>query len=196
MHDTGASNWIWVRHGPTAATGRFCGQSNPGLDDAANADYQALAQALPQGCRVFTSPLIRATGTLEKLRAFGFQPHTVDTSDLLMEQHFGACEDQPYHGTRLPDGAEALAAWQPPGGESFAMMAARINAFIQQMHTGQNISVMCHAGPIRAALATVLDIAPSRVLGFAIEPLSRTAMTRLASGHWQISYINRIGAQP
>jgi alpha-ribazole phosphatase len=187
------TTWTWVRHAPSAVSGQFCGHSDPPLDPSIAPDYGSVARALPGGCRVYVSPLVRAAQTLEMLAQYGFQPGAVAVIAAVTEQNFGQLEGQRYETVRLPDGAENLAAWQPPGGESFTELVNRVGSFMKQDTADANIIVICHAGTIRAALAVALGVAPSQALAFAIEPLSRTALT-FSSGHWQVAFVNRTGA--
>lgn len=55
--------------------------------------------------------------------------------------------------------------------------------------TGEVVLVV-HSGTVRAALAIALDVAPDRVLGFVIDPLSLTRIDRLDAG-WRVGFVNR-----
>lgn len=197
MQSSPLTTWTWVRHAPSTMSGRFCGQSDPELDATKTQDYGPIAGALAKEYQVYVSPLIRATQTLDRLVRAGFRPGAICTSALIVEQNFGRLEGERYDSVALPDSAEGLATWQPPDGESFAELVARVRSFMAQERrktSSADVSVICHAGVIRAALAVALDIAPSHALAFAIEPLSRTALTLSSGGHWQVAYVNRTGA--
>jgi alpha-ribazole phosphatase len=172
----------------------FCGQSDPALDAAG--DYAAAARRLPADRPVFLSPLLRARQTFERLVQAGFRSGSVTHLPVLAEQNFGSMEGKPYDQVRLPDGADALAAWRPEGGESFVDVIARLRGFLDSAGAAKGaVCVIAHAGVIRAALAIALDLTPARALSISIEHLSVTALARVADGHWQTRYVNRTGAE-
>ena len=128
--------------------------------------------------------------------ACGFVPGEIIESAAIIEQDFGLLEGTPYDLTRFSDEPDEIAVWRPPGGESFADVVARVRGFFSQSmahHAGKTICILSHAGVIRAALTIALDLPPGRGLGFAIAPLSMTAMRRTAGHAWQIDHINRLG---
>ena|ERR1700744_1333743 len=191
------ATWTWIRHAPVTVSGCFCGQSDPQLDSTITQDYGSIAGALPEASPVYVSPMIRTTQTLDRLVQAGFRPGPVSTSALIIEQNFGRLEGERYDSVILPETAEGLAAWRPPDGESFTELVERVRSFMAKecrMTGGTDVSVISHAGVIRAALAVALNIAPSHALAFTIEPLSRTALTFSSDGHWQVAYVNRTGA--
>jgi alpha-ribazole phosphatase len=186
--------WIWLRHAPAGLPGRFCGQSDPLLDPDMP-DCGVLARSLPGNCPVYVSPLQRAGQTLEKLVACGFRPGPVIRTAAIAEQNFGELEGTPYSAALLPEGAQALAAWRPPAGESFLDVVIRVRAFVADTidkPPGDTICIVCHAGAIRAMLAIAMDIAPEKALAVSIAHLSKTAFTSTVGGHWQVEYVNRM----
>lgn len=111
----------------------------------------------------------------------------------LWEQNFGTWEGTAY--ADLPDiGAlptHDLAAHRPPEGESFNDLCARISARLTDLQRdakADHITVVCHAGVIRAALAWAAGLGPS-ALGFTIDNLSLTQIELSQAGH-RITRVN------
>lgn len=145
---------ILVRHGPPEGAEGLCyGITDlppaPGLADLA----ARLAGELPGAARLVTSPLVRALRLAEALgRARGL---AVEVDARLAEIDFGAWEGRPWDTIPRPE----IDAWaadlmhaRPHGGESVAMLAARVGAALASAGGGDTL-VVTHMGPIRAALA-------------------------------------------
>ncbi|MFN3295019.1 MAG: histidine phosphatase family protein, partial [Gemmobacter sp.] len=65
----------------------------------------------------------------------------------------------------------------PPGGESWNMADARIEAAVQRLiaaHAGRNIVVVAHFGTILTQVARARAQSPSEALAQLVEPLSLT----------------------
>ena len=127
---------------------------------------------------------------------------------LLAEQDFGRWQGLTY--AELAAGRSG--AWQrfwrapadeaPPGGESFAALARRVAGAIETLtrrHAGRDIVCISHGGPIRAALAHALALAPEQALSFAIDTCSLTRLDHFAEeaqpggrlgGSWRIALVN------
>ena len=121
----------------------------PACDVAAAAE--SLRPALPAGLPVLSSPLRRCRELAERLHP------APRFDDGLMEMYFGDWE-----GRRWDEiGAAALDAWAadllhhvPPGGESVAMLQARVVATLDAL-VAEGLSaciVVTHTGVIRAAV--------------------------------------------
>jgi len=147
---------ILLRHTrPVGAEGLCYGRTElpPGPDVAAEA--ARIAAALPPLARIVTSPLARARALAEALGPpLGLSP---EPDPRLAEMDFGSWE-----GLRWDDVPRAeLDAWaadllgaRPHGGESVAMLAARMAEALAALEAGPApVLVVTHAGPIRAALA-------------------------------------------
>jgi len=140
-----------IRHPrPSIAEGLCYGRLDvPACEVAATAD--ALRPTLPGGLPVLSSPLRRC-------RDLALQLHPAPRfDDGLMEMNFGDWE-----GRRWDEiGVAALDAWAadllhhvPPGGESVAMLQARVVATLDAL-AAEGLPaciVVTHAGVIRAAL--------------------------------------------
>ena len=146
---------ILLRHGPPEGGAGLCyGRSDlaPGPGTAALA--ARLSRELPPLGRILTSPLARAARLAEGIGAARGLVPGIDPR--LSEIDFGAWE-----GRRWDDIPRAeIDAWaadllhaRPHGGESVAMLAARVGAALAAPGTGPTVLAVTHAGPIRAALA-------------------------------------------
>lgn len=146
------------RHGRTEAnaSGLLLGRANPDLDDTGRQQAAAIAAAIPQPATVISSPLNRCVQTAEQ---FGL-PITVD--ERLIELDYGEFDLKPL--ADVPP--EVWASWRsdadfrPPGGETFNELALRVNGALDDLREqaiDQDVVVVSHVSPIKAALAWALD---------------------------------------
>ena len=162
--------WL-VRHAvPLLAPGICYGRTDVPPDSAATLRAaEALAAALPAGCRVVRSPLRRCTALAEALHRL--RPDLPSTADpRLAEMDFGDWEGHAWDAL----GADRLDAWTadfahhaPGGGESVAGFMARVaGAFDEVLASGDtNVVWIAHAGVGRAAqllAAGVRQVAQAR----------------------------------
>jgi ribonuclease H / adenosylcobalamin/alpha-ribazole phosphatase len=160
---------VLLRHGDTRLSPehRFSGISDVPLSE--NGILQARAAARRLACAgqidaVITSPLQRAAATAGIAAAELGLPVTIDEE--LRETDFGKWE-----GFTLPEIQERwpalVAAWQhdpeqaPPGGESFAGTAHRVDRArerIMRHHRGETVLVVSHITPIKTLLCRALDV--------------------------------------
>ena len=158
---------ILLRHGDTRMSPehRFCGLSDEPLSADGTRQVKAAARRLASGTRIdaiVSSPLPRAAATAgivaDELAL------TAATDDDLRETDFGEWEGLTFTEiqSRWPD---AVVAWQhdpekaPPGGESFADTACRVNRAcesILQEHRGQTVLMVSHITPIKILLCRAL----------------------------------------
>ncbi len=148
-----------LRHGETEfnVAGRYQGQRDSpltarGRDQARR--HGALLKTLivePEAWRLVASPLGRAMATARIVRAaLGLPGDAIETDDRLKEMAFGEWEGlTPAEiQARHPEAWAARCAdrWHHvrPGGESFALLAARVGAFLRDVH-GDTI-VVGHGG--------------------------------------------------
>jgi ribonuclease H / adenosylcobalamin/alpha-ribazole phosphatase len=165
---------LLLRHGqtPLSAERRFAGRGDIpltelGLDQAAAA---AAALAERGGIDlVLTSPLLRARQTADAVAQRTGVPLAVD--DDLAETDFGSWEGMSFAEVMAQCPAE-LAAWMadadvaPPGGESFAAVAKRVDAALDRLlnaYQGQTVVVVSHVTPIKTLVCRAL-LAPSAAL--------------------------------
>jgi broad specificity phosphatase PhoE len=160
---------ILLRHGDTRLSSehRFSGMGDHPLSAIGTKQAQAAACRLATGApidAVISSPLQRAVATAAIAAAeLGL---TASVDDDLRETNFGA-----WDGLTLAEiqarWPVAAAAWRrdpqqaPPGGESFADTAHRVNRACDRLlrdHGGQTVLVVSHVTPIKILLCRALVV--------------------------------------
>lgn len=188
--NSGVTRWWWVRHAPvTCHDGRIYGQSDLPADCSDAACFAALARQLPTTAVWVTSQLCRTQQTAAAIHAAAGRdcPPLFSEPDLA-EQHFGDWQGLTH--AELADRRDghwhrfwlAPAEMAPPGGESFAVVVARVGRAVERLtraHAGTDIVAVAHGGSIRAALAAALGLSPDRALGFAIDNCSLTRIDHI-----------------
>jgi ribonuclease H / adenosylcobalamin/alpha-ribazole phosphatase len=160
---------LLLRHGQTemSVAGRFAGRSDIPLTSVGAQQAAAVAERLAgRGIDlVVSSPLGRAMATAQPVADAAAAPLVVDGS--FAETDFGAWEGLTF-GAVMDRWPAQLAAWQrdsdtgPPGGESFAAVASRVNRALDKLlaeHQGQTIVVVSHVTPIKTLICRAL-VAP------------------------------------
>lgn len=218
--------WL-VRHGHTVAhaAGTIAGRRDVALDGRGR---EALARlggsaegalgARVLAARWFASPRLRTRESaailrdaLERARPLGAGIRAggaAPTPDArLVELDFGAWEGSTWDAVHRDDAA-ALAAWgedwvsrSPPGGESFAELAARVASWCEEHLPGDvpadpprrhDTLVVAHAGSIRALLCRLLGRPLEEAMRFSIDPASLCRLERDARrrGGWRLAALN------
>jgi len=165
---------LLLRHGQTALSveRRFAGRgdiplTDLGRDQAARA-AAALAERGGVGA-VVSSPLGRALETAELVARRTGAPLAVDAD--FAETDFGSWEGLTF-GEVMERWPEEMTAWladakaAPPGGESFAAVAARVDAALDRLlgaHQGQKVVIVSHVTPIKTIVCRAL-LAPTAAL--------------------------------
>ncbi|MGW5260781.1 bifunctional RNase H/acid phosphatase [Microbispora sp. NPDC004025] len=167
-----ATSLLLLRHGqtPLSVEKRFSGLGDPSLTATGLAQAEAAALRLsrqPYEVEVIvTSPLTRARQTAEAVAAgTGL---TVLVDDDLRETDFGAWEGHTFAEIqqRWPRELEAWLAdpdVAPPGGESFAATARRVEQArerIVKAHEGRSVVVVSHVTPIKMLVRFALGAPP------------------------------------
>ncbi len=149
--------WL-VRHArPLVASGVCYGALDVPADaQATQVAAQALADALPQGIAIRTSPLQRCEQLVQALR--GLRPdltHNTSVDARLAEMDFGRWEGQRWDAitrTELDGWTDAFATWRCGGAENVQGFMARVGAAWDEAQAQHQASVwITHAGVIRAA---------------------------------------------
>ncbi|QIE56320.1 histidine phosphatase family protein [Pikeienuella piscinae] len=142
--------FYFLRHGETTwnAIGKTQGQLDAPLSDlgrrqAANA---AAIMAREQVTRIVSSPLSRARHTAEAVAETTGAEISFDPE--LMEFHAGELQGKP-RGENVSEYFEKR--WDPPGGETFAVFAARAWAALARAASEPGVLIVCHGGLWRAA---------------------------------------------
>lgn len=160
-----------VRHLPArGAEGRVVGRTDLPLADAADAGRLVWPHGRPD--RLVTSPLRRAVQTAAPLaEAWSLTP---EAEPALAEMDFGRWDGRTWADVERADG-DALGAWMAdwtttpaPGGESFADVQARVEAWLETLVGGETVAV-AHAGPIRAVLVRVLGLDPAHAFRLTVD---------------------------
>ncbi|MGC5018287.1 bifunctional RNase H/acid phosphatase [Micromonospora sp. DT47] len=164
-----ATRLILVRHGETEWTvqHRYAGRADVPLSDQGRAQARATAERVaelaPSVAAVVSSPLSRCTATAEAIAdALGGLP--VRRQDDWVECDFGDWDGKTFAEVREGWPGE-LDAWlastriAPPGGESFATVAERVDravAALREAYPGETVVVVSHVSPIKLALRDAL----------------------------------------
>lgn len=149
---------FWVRHPrPDIAEGICYGKLDLPLADPVLETVDTLRSSLPQGARVWSSPLRRC---LELARAIHREPSVHPD---LREIDFGEWEGRGWD--RIDRGL--LDAWAadiddfvPPGGESVASLRQRATKAVQGIlaNTAGEVIMVTHGGVMRVLLADALGL--------------------------------------
>ena len=153
----------------------------------------------PAPTAVWSSDLVRCRALAEQLaRAHGV-PLRIDAR--LREQSMGAWEGRTWAEISAAEPAAVTAYWddyhtaRPTGGESFADMEARANAWwndVQREHRGARLQVVTHIGVIRAFLCRALGVSGSQALRFAPATASHTKIAVSEAG----AVVSCLGERP
>ncbi len=160
---------ILIRHGETDfnRTRRYCGTSNPPLNNMGKAQAKKLSGRL-RGIdveKVYSSDSRRALETASII----FKASIIENTDKLREIDFGAFEGLKYeellqkHPKLYPLWLNNPAERTPPNGESFADLRKRVLdklSYIIRLHKTGTIAIVSHGGPLRVILGSFLGHAP------------------------------------
>jgi ribonuclease H / adenosylcobalamin/alpha-ribazole phosphatase len=167
-----ATTTLLLRHGQTemSAERRFAGRGDIPLTSAGLEQAAAVAARLAERGgidAVLTSPLCRALRTAEIVADAADVPLAVDPD--LVETDFGDWEGLTF-GEVLARWPDEMAAWQadvsaaPPGGESFAAVAKRVNVALDRLlseRKGQTVVVVSHVTPIKTLVCRAVLAPPA-----------------------------------
>jgi alpha-ribazole phosphatase/probable phosphoglycerate mutase len=157
------SNLLLVRHAETSMAGRFCGHSDPELNEPGRHHLVNLVNRLSayEIRHVYSSDLRRAQQTAAAIAThFGVNLHLRPG---LREIHFGLWEGLTWEEiqARDPLAAKSWAENCPnvpaPGGESFRQFASRTHReidFLLEEAAKAPVAVVTHAGLMRVVLTT------------------------------------------
>ena len=142
---------IFLRHPtPACAAGLCYGRTDPGLGANAAAEIARALKATPRAGRVIASPAARCRELAEALA--GRDGVALELDERLQELDFGRWEGMAWDDIpRAESDPWAADPWRraPPGGESFAVLYARVAGALRE--AGPDAALVTHAGPIRAA---------------------------------------------
>jgi broad specificity phosphatase PhoE len=169
-----------LRHGQTDwnADGRYQGQLDIPLNDTGRAQAarngRTLAQAVddPERFDFVSSPLSRATETMEIVRGeLGLDPSGYSTDARLMEICAGAWQGR--HRDFMMAQFALLTSeeqwhfvYPGQGGESYAGLEARVNAWMTQLE--RDVIVTTHGGVMRCVRKRIEQVDPITAFGLEI----------------------------
>lgn len=194
------TRWWLVRHAPVInPSGAIYGQGDIDCDVTDSRVFTAVANILPTDAIWLQSPLMRTRKTAAALREAGaVGPEPID-EPRLMEQHFGDWQggDRGEIRARHPEAYRrfwlAPADERAPNGESFVDVVERVTEALDDWSakaSGRDIVAVVHGGPIRAALAHALALAPARALSFHAETVSVTRVDLYPDGQSAVVFVN------
>ena len=196
---------VLVRHGQTALTAqkRFSGvRTDPELTPIGRDQADALAGAvgdLGPVHTVLTSPLRRARETAQIIVDRLGLP--VRTDQRLLECDFGAWDGCSWAEIER-DWPDELARWlastaaEPPEGESFDAVAARVRAIkdeLRQAHPGRTVVLVSHVSPIKLLVSDVLGAPVESIYRMELSAASVTVVQWYADGHPSLRTFNDTG---
>lgn len=200
--------WL-VRHAPVVGQhGRCYGTKDVDCDTTNDAAFAALARIVPDDAAWHATPLSRTQRTAAAIwRAKGKDAPAVTIAEGMIEQCFGEWQGRTYaeigaygHGDPATTHRHwlSMADMKPGGGESFREVCARVRDAMDALadaHRGKDVTVVCHGGTIRAAVAYALSLDPETALALVVDTLSVTRLDRLDGtgiGHsWRVGFVNR-----
>ena len=152
---------LFIRHAETDMAGRFCGHTDPPVNERGHRQIEKLLETLKNESidAIYTSDLKRAVTTAEAIATvFELKLTQVTT---LREIYFGDWEGLTWKEIEARDAAyarnwsEAYPQLPPPGGEPFASFQSRIVIEVQHLLTMADqkcIAIVTHAGVMRVVL--------------------------------------------
>lgn len=181
-----------VRHtAPRIAAGICYGRSDVDVAQSFAADLEQVRGKLAHvvTAHIYSSPLQRCSKLAQAL-SLGAVTHDAR----LQELHFGDWELQPWNA--IP--RDALDRWgnayvdeAPPAGESFADLHRRAVAFLDEVKTGADTTVVVtHGGVIRALLAEAMRVPLADAFRLQVNYSSVTQL-RLEGNKVQVGYVNQ-----
>lgn len=181
---------LLVRHAATACVRSARFPLDEPLDEPGWAEAKALGPSLADYDWASTSPARRARETAEAAELVD-----AETDELLRECDFGAWAGRSLRQVSAAD-PDGLRAWfedpsaRPHGGESLAMLAERVRAFLAHAlgREGTGVAVT-HGGPIKAAIALTLDAPLSSFWRIDVAPASISEL-RAREGRWTVARVN------
>jgi broad specificity phosphatase PhoE len=152
---------IFIRHAETEMSGRFCGHSDPPVNESGHLQIERLLRSLKDESidAVYASDLRRALTTAEAIaRSLRLAPVAVSG---LREVHFGDWEGLSWQEIESRDAAysrkwsESYPRLPAPGGESFEAFRSRIMTETGHLLTlldQRCFAIVTHAGVMRVVL--------------------------------------------
>ena len=187
----------FIRHGETDwnAEQRYQGQTDIPLNDKGRGQAARNGRALREhlGPRAATidyvaSPLSRASETMQIVRReMGLAADDFRRDLRLQEQHYGHWEGKLWGELPRLDPAGFAAreqdkwGWQPRGGESYAMLSARIGGWLAEVDADSVVA--SHGAVSRVLRGLVVDVPKDRIALLEV-PQDRIMVLQQGTIHW------------
>lgn len=189
------TEWYFVRHGQTDwnATHRIQGQEDIPLNDTGRAQARANGERFAtlwrhsEPPRVLVSPLRRTRETAEIFLAAAGLTGDYAMDDRLKEIHFGDWQRRTlvevWHETPDPVEERKLDKWNftVPGGESYAVLAARAAPALDALPT--RAVIVSHGGTMRTFIRRFTGLSEAEAAELTI-PQDRMWLWDGARGEW------------
>jgi len=169
------------------------GTNDPPLSALGRAQAGGLASRLARTAftAVYSSDLQRTTETAR----LALPGACVSTDARLRELHFGAWEGRRWRDVAADD-PDALSTWYadpythaPTGGEAYAALRARVEAWLLSLPRTGRVVAFTHGGPVRAVLYGLIGLPNRNRWRFDLGP---TSLTQLVLGE-QGAIIKTVG---
>lgn len=179
---TKATNWWWIRHGPTRSP-VLAGWTDVSADLSDTAAIGRLSSLIPDNAVVVSSDLSRAIQTADAI--CGRRRRLPNSKDI-REINFGYWEGRTIEEIKILDPETATAFWTdpksaaPPGGESWSQVAARTSEFADRLsaeHQGSDIVAVAHFGTILTQIDRCANVNSGAVLKITLDNLSVSRIT-------------------
>lgn len=177
-----------LRHGETAAAGRFIGSTDLPVSPQGFAQLDSTRELLPaEGItRILCSPMLRCRQTAEYLRL----PETAVESELIREIDFGAWEGKTFDeiSREWPGKVKEWGSWSEsftfPKGENIGDFLRRIQEMKSCIDScdDENILVISHGGVIRNLICLYLGLSADKYLLFDIKAGCYTTLSLYSEG--------------
>ncbi|MCW2504003.1 MAG: pspA 3 [Actinomycetia bacterium] len=192
---------VLVRHGASVLSPekRFSGRGDVPLSPAGSEQARRVAARLGERekvAAVVSSPLRRAVRTAEAIAAA--LDRTVIVEPGLAETDFGEWEGLTFAEVQR-GWPEVLERWladpevAPPGGESFAATAVRVQAALDGLksgYPGATVVVVSHVGPVKTLLRIALGAPPEAMFRMQIDTASVSEIDWYADGPANVRLMN------
>jgi ribonuclease H / adenosylcobalamin/alpha-ribazole phosphatase len=198
-----ATRLVLVRHGETEYTAqrRYSGRGEVPLSERGREQAVAtavrVAQIVPAGAAVVSSPLSRCTETADRI-AVQIGQSAVRVEPDLIECDFGEWEGLTFAEVqrRWPSQMDdwlASASVAPPGGESFEAVATRVRGVVSRLlgeFAGEPVVVVSHVTPIKLMLRDALAASDTLLHRLFLDPAGISIVDSWADGGVAVRTVN------
>lgn len=179
-----------IRHAATALNddGRYQGRCDPDLSEPGVSQAKGLGRRIAKESAVFDS--VWASDRHRALcTAVLALPRAIVRQDArLRELDFGVFDGLTYE-ENLSRHTNVFLAWladpwhvRPPSGETLAELTARVEAWVGQLASSQNVLAFTHGGPIRVILARSIGLSFVEAQRLPVGPCGLVRVRLNASG--------------